>query len=868
MKLQSHVLLVTLLLACALSPLMLAAGKKAGPMPDLTKGGKPDDKSAIPLGPTGMRGWLYHQHLDTSKSRQILVTVVEKGSPSDGKIELKDVILGASGNGKDPVAFSDDSRMSFALALAEAEARDPAELRLLVWRNGNQKVVSLSLRTMGAYSNTAPYDCPKSARILEEGLDYIAKQEAFGKFEWGLMSLLAANDPANPKAKERMEVVRKRLPEMMLAQDEIDAIMSGVVETRSKAPWRRGHTLIALSEYYLQTRDESVLPTLEACMVSIINGQSIYGTMGHIYQRPNDDGSRSSVVGYGPVNSSAMPALLGLILARECGMNHPELDAAIDRGAVFFGYYANKGVIPYGEHTPGLKSHENNGKSGLGAVIMRRLPDRKDESIFYSKLATASFFEREGGHTGPYFNYQWAPLGALAGSKEAFITHFKHISWHLDLCRRWDGGFTFSAILGNKDKDNYSGLDSSVPPMLVYAAPLQCLMVTGKGLDGELLSSEDVKQADFSAKYDAAKRSPNELVQDLSFWAPKVKREAAFEITERGIAVVDLLSQLVPIAKDAKHPGRVGALWALGRIEDSRSADALVGGLTDKDPWIRFVAAESMRTLSHDLKMTKVEDILKACASTSKPEWPLDPEDPVQFAHGRLCMLLFYGGSAYGPKGVLSGKEIKNIDRSLLYPAIRAVAKTPAGQSRSTLKYAYAQFDEDDLKALADTVVTAVVDRAPADSMFSGSVRREGVYLLRKYGYMESEAAAAHYIDSIMKGRQAKAMKEMERPKGYNPTNTFKEIQSVSADPARVKLPNKTAKIKAVGFDQAHQGSIYTWSKVSGPGEVKFKINSSEEAANNEVSLSASGKYVLKVTMSDPNGLSEISESLTIELVK
>ena len=55
-----------------------------------------------------------------------------------------------------------------AAAIADAEAQSPAELKLIRWRSGSQSVVTLTLRTMGAYAATAPYNCPKSEKILEE----------------------------------------------------------------------------------------------------------------------------------------------------------------------------------------------------------------------------------------------------------------------------------------------------------------------------------------------------------------------------------------------------------------------------------------------------------------------------------------------------------------------------------------------------------------------------------------------------------------------------------------------------------------------------------------------------------------------------
>ena len=69
--------------------------------PDLTMGEAPvgDPAGSTPktinLGPTGLRGWVYHVKADTSESRQILVTEVDAGSPADGMLAVDDVILGA-----------------------------------------------------------------------------------------------------------------------------------------------------------------------------------------------------------------------------------------------------------------------------------------------------------------------------------------------------------------------------------------------------------------------------------------------------------------------------------------------------------------------------------------------------------------------------------------------------------------------------------------------------------------------------------------------------------------------------------------------------------------------------------------------------
>jgi hypothetical protein len=149
--------------------------------PDLTAGGVPGDSITFNLGPTGMRGWAYHTRDDTSESRQIKVMAVDAGSPASGLLAANDVILGADGSGANPALFSSDARKAFGLAIGDAEARDPATLKLLRWRSGSTTTVTLTLQHLGAYSATAPYHCPKSARILQDGLQYVYDHETAGR---------------------------------------------------------------------------------------------------------------------------------------------------------------------------------------------------------------------------------------------------------------------------------------------------------------------------------------------------------------------------------------------------------------------------------------------------------------------------------------------------------------------------------------------------------------------------------------------------------------------------------------------------------------------------------------------------------------
>jgi len=103
------------------------------------------------LGPTGMRGWMYSNKLETSEARQILITSVDSLSPADQLIMEGDVILGVAKK-----KFSYDPRTEFGKAITQAEASDGL-LHLTRWRAGNIKEVTVKLPTLGPYSQTAPY---------------------------------------------------------------------------------------------------------------------------------------------------------------------------------------------------------------------------------------------------------------------------------------------------------------------------------------------------------------------------------------------------------------------------------------------------------------------------------------------------------------------------------------------------------------------------------------------------------------------------------------------------------------------------------------------------------------------------------------
>jgi beta-lactam-binding protein with PASTA domain len=788
---------------------------------------------------------------------------------------------------------------------------------------------------MGAYSATAPYNCPKSAKILTEGLAYImgtnalgqtVTPESSGRYSFGVLSLLAANNPSDPGNAARMARAQTEARALIPSAATRTQLMADERDSASQITWQRGHTLIVLAEYYLATGDAQVLPAIEAYAVNIARNQSMFGTLGHIYAEKNPDGSDNGPMGgvYGPVNSTGMPCFLGLLLARECGLNHPgfqpstapRVEAAIERTSRFFAYYAGRGAVPYGEHEAYWQGHESNGKSGLAALCFALQDNRSAAERFFAKMAAAAASERGEGHTGAFANYLWAPLGAATGGEETAASHFSRISWMLDLNRRWDGGFDYDCLSGEGSNSGAQWYDfrMSTPALLAYALPLRKLHITGRGDDpARHLTSTDVAEAAAVDGYVATSRSTGELVADLGNWSPLVQRRAAEQLATRSIDTT-LLAQITTLATDPNSTSRVGACYALGRITTSTTANAraatLAGLLADSDNKVRFMAAEAMRYLPDSARLSQLNAILSAAASTAKPLMPFDGEDPLHFAHGRLAMLLFYSGNAYGPKGVIWGSKINSptvINRSLLYPAIRAVAANPVGQARSTLAETYKNLTAADVNALADTMVDSIQFRAPADKMFSAGLRDGGLIALEKYNIAEGVPASMVYMiedgradaytsalgilknyagtcttvvpdpdvigfcKALLSGSQATAAQAVldAIAADTNPVvaTPFKSIQSMVADAPSLNLPSRWTTLRVSATDLAKGDSIYTWRKVHGPGAVSFTPNGTAASKNTIVFFDGTpGEYLFEVKMSDSRGFTEVYSTVSVNL--
>jgi hypothetical protein len=716
------------LLAAALAlPAAPAPAAEKPPVPDLTQGGQPDKGHDWTLGPTGARGWMWAWRGHSTAARQILVTDVAAGSPADGVLQKGDVLLGVDGK-----RFDGDARLQFARAVtaAETEAKRGV-LRLVRWREGRTEDVEVKLAVLGAYSPTAPYDCPKSKRILDLGCKAIAKQE--WKDQRGNIQISISNDLNALLLLASGEETYRPLVEAY-ARAVADHTPGGYVS------WGYAYQTLFLAEYALATQDASVQAGLKRLALDIARGQSGVGTWGHRFARP--DGILN---GYGCMNQPGIVLTLAMAVAREAGVRDPVLDRAIEKGARFIRWYVHKGAVPYGDHDP-WPWHEDNGKCSSAAVLFDLLGDR-EAAAFFSRMATAAYAERESGHTGNYFNVLWAMPGVSRSGPAATAAYFKEQAWYYDLMRGWNGRCRHQGIPG-AERENYSGWDCTGSYLLAFALPLKVTILTGRkpcvvtpltpaGAAETIAAGRDFTYWDLETCYEG--RDTEVLFAGLTSWSPAVRKRSARSLGRRdGDFVPRLLQMLGGPDRDARY----GACEALGRLgpKADAAAEPVRALLADKDPWLKRLAAEALAWMGPGSRTASVADLLRAVDRK-------DPADPRGRVQGTLAESLFSPGPGKRePKSILAD-SLEGVDRDLLYAAIRALLKNEDGRIRGLLNRTYLKLKPQDVAALLPDIVKAIQEPAPSGEMFADGIRLAGVDLLARLRIREGMEMAVALME-------------------------------------------------------------------------------------------------------------------------
>lgn len=696
-------------------------GKMA--LPDFTKGDPLPEGATHDwnLGATGARGWMFSDRLVTTDARQILITQVDEGSPADGLLQAKDVILGVAGK-----SFSFDPRTEFGRALTAAETKESqGRLEILRWRDGKTETVTVTLPVLGSYSKTAPYDCDKSRTILENGCRALAaRMQAPGYDEnpitrsLNALALLASGNP------DYLPLVRK----------EVDWAAS--YSNRSFQTWYYGYVIMLLSEYVLATGDRAVLPDLERLALEAAVGQSIVGSWGHRFANPD-----GRLAGYGMMNAPGLPLTTSLVMAQAAGVKAPEVKRAIEKSARLLRFYIGKGAVPYGDHDPWMENHEDNGKCGMASVLFSFL-DEPEGAEFFSRMSVASHGnERDTGHTGNFFNVLWAIPGVAQSGPRATGAWMKEFgAWYFDLARRWDGTFPHQGPPEMKD-DAYANWDCTGAYLLAYAMPLKQIWLTGKKtpiapqLDDEaaarlIAEGRGWDNKDRYSAYDSL--NSDVLLETLTNWSPIVRERAAMALARKKAEAP--VPALIALLESSSLSARLGACQAIARLRGraAGTVEALTETLDSPDLWLRIKAAEALSAIG--------KPALKAAPKLLQLLTEVDRDkDPRGMQQRYFSYALFNRG------GLLSG-SLEGVDLTTLYRAVEAGLKNEDGRARGSLGSVYRNLSAEQVKPLLPAILKAVMEPAPSGVMFAAEIRVEGLKVLAEHRVKEGIKACVDYI--------------------------------------------------------------------------------------------------------------------------
>ena len=685
------------------------------PVPDFTKG---DDVPAgfdhdWNLGPTGARGWIHTDQFESTKARQILITKVDPKSPADGKLKVGDVITGVNKS-----KFSFDPRVEFGVAIGEAEATH-GKLALDVWRDGKKKQTFLKLKVLGRYSDTAPFDCPKSKKIFEMGCDALAQRMSSSRpgrsnlltYCLNNLALLSSGD------KKHLPIIKRQMKKISQYSD---------TEGRGLCSWYYGPANMMVAEYTMATGDRTYLSQLKRMSLEIVDGQSAVGSWGHRFAR--DDGR---LQGYGMMNAPGIPLTTSLVMARKAGVKSKKLDDAIEKSTQLLRFYAGKGSIPYGDHPPWMESHEDNGKNGAAAILFNLLGER-ETATYFSHMSVASYGnERERGHTGNYFNLFWAMPAVSLSGPNASGAWMKEYSWYFDLARKWDGSFEHQGPAQAK-KDKFKGWDASGAFLLAYGQPLRKIYLTGKEQKtvGSLSEREAKQLIEDGRGYVAArknqlyvKKSTPELFKGLSSWSPIVRHRAAQALAKRN---GDFNARLILMLKSKNIDSRLGACEALAmrRGKSSAAIPALRKTLKSDDMWLRIKAAQALASMGRNARVA-IPDLFALFSDVDLKS------DPRGMQQRYLSVLLF------DQRGGMLARSLDGIDREQLYKVVREGLQNQDGKARGSLATVYRNLSFNELKPILPAIHRAVVEPAPTGNMFADTIRLRGLELLAKHRIKE-----------------------------------------------------------------------------------------------------------------------------------
>ncbi|MDP6354999.1 MAG: DUF6288 domain-containing protein [Planctomycetota bacterium] len=668
-------------------------------------------------GPTGFFAKRHPDHL--------VVDVVEKGSPSEGKLKKDDIILAVDGQ---PITV--DAYHLFARAIDKAESEQGGgKLKLTVRRSSalqpgsdsdakdGTKVqtpdtrpqtpvpVTLNLKVLGSYSETAPVDCSKTDVLITQAADFVVKSKRFGTLQAGLLGLLATGE------EQYVKIVRDTLHAAAWAQPPKD-LNELVGTTAGYVAWRWGYQTLLMAEYYLLTGDKFVLPAITKYARGLASGQDQAGLWGH--QMCHKELGRA--YGYGVMNQPTITVFIALILAEKCGVKEPMVRAAIERTHAHYDKWVGRGALPYGNHAPMEHLFTNNGTSGSLAVALGLLGNEKG-ARFYATMSAAATDEILTGHSGPWWNILWSGLGANILGPEVAAAYNRKIHWLRTVARTWNGRHV--GLMGWGSNPKPGRLSDTGSHLLNLCTGRRAIHITGKGMDKSLwVTAKQASEIIESGTMDDS--SKKALLVLLGSPLPPVRLRAAQQLARQDADVTNEVMDL--LATGTSHQ-RVGAIHAIQNLKIPGAADEFLAIAKDEmdDIWVRQLAVKALGGME-EAKLYAPE-LLRLLVKDKT----YDPYRELDIALGSALVKL------YEPDPYAT-----DLDKDVFYRGVTKLLNHKHASGRGAGMSLIKNLPREDLLRMLDKMVYLIEDKDRTYTSYTGAGRQDALEILYRHGIRES----------------------------------------------------------------------------------------------------------------------------------
>ena len=401
----------------------------------------------VNMGPTGARGIL------TKKS--FVVKFIFPDTPASNTLKLDDEVYGANGKEFSEHTFGtkvhgiEGPIHDLGWAIEDTEGSSDGVLHFMVKRGEKNLTVNVQLEKLGRFGDSLSRDGKKiqtlRARAYKYLMDHPGGIDCQGRCVETL-AFLSSHDP------------------VVFAAGRERALSWNKPYDDHTWSWYMDFQGIALAEYYLLTKDQSVLPTLQATSDLLRNAQwkapnVICYNLEHFankkikidqetLQKHMDlyDGGfghepyTTGIVprgggGYGPMQWPTILAIDFWQLGKLCGLqeNHPGIEKAfvfLEHGTTVNGHVAyggeftlNNGPVDPEKWKTGRDNSDTfSAKSGLAYMAYMLSPERPDSTarmkLHLSHMNT-SYKDMADGHADAMMGFTWGFAGVLASDDAA-----------------------------------------------------------------------------------------------------------------------------------------------------------------------------------------------------------------------------------------------------------------------------------------------------------------------------------------------------------------------------------------------------------------------------------------------------------------